>query len=151
MGSTESDSSVESRKSLINHPAGDPKWTLIEDNGPKEDSTRPRSTCRDSPSSREISILCTSTMSLWKVKPGAARSLSPGEIVAPPMKNRTKLRRIGLVAFTALFLLGQPPIVHGLANRIDPWFLGMPFLYWYLLSVYAGMIGVLLWGYLKGL
>ena len=55
------------------------------------------------------------------------------------------------MAFGALFALGQPPIVHGLANRVDPWLLGMPFLYAYLLLVYVGMIGILLWAYLKGL
>ena len=41
--------------------------------------------------------------------------------------------------------LAQPPVVHGLANRVEPWILGMPFLFVYLLCVYAAMIAVLIW------
>ena len=47
--------------------------------------------------------------------------------------------------------LAQPPIVHGLADRIEPWLLGMPFLYVWLLAVYGAMIGVLVWAYRRGL
>jgi hypothetical protein len=52
---------------------------------------------------------------------------------------------IAIVAFVGLMLLAQPPFVHGVANRIEPWVLGMPFLYAWLLGVYVALIGVLLW------
>ena len=41
--------------------------------------------------------------------------------------------------------LSQPPVVHGLVNRTEPWILGMPFLFVYLLGVYATTIAVLIW------
>jgi len=41
--------------------------------------------------------------------------------------------------------LSQPPLVHGLANRIEPWVFGMPFLFTYLLTVYTVTIAVLIW------
>ena len=41
--------------------------------------------------------------------------------------------------------LSQPPVVHVFANRIEPWILGMPFLFIYLLGVYVVTIAVLLW------
>ncbi|NNF28003.1 MAG: DUF3311 domain-containing protein [Gemmatimonadetes bacterium] len=47
--------------------------------------------------------------------------------------------------------LAQPPIVHGFMNRIEPWVLGMPFLYAWLLGVYVLSIAVLVWAYRKGL
>lgn len=47
-------------------------------------------------------------------------------------------------AFLALMLLAEPPIVFVAANRIRPWLLGLPFLYVYLLFVYAALIGVLI-------
>ena len=47
-------------------------------------------------------------------------------------------------------VLSQPPVVHGLANRIEPWVLGMPFLFAYLLGVYLFMIGVLVWTARRG-
>jgi len=50
-----------------------------------------------------------------------------------------------ILAFVGLMLLAQPPIVFAVANRIEPWILGMPFLYAWLLGVYLAMIGVLLW------
>jgi hypothetical protein len=40
--------------------------------------------------------------------------------------------------------LAQPPIVFAVANRIEPWVLGMPFLYAYLTAVYAGLLALLL-------
>lgn len=52
---------------------------------------------------------------------------------------------IAVVAFLGLMALAQPPVVHRLVNRIEPWVLGMPFLYAWLLGVYLAMIGVLLW------
>ena len=41
--------------------------------------------------------------------------------------------------------LSQPPVVHGLVNRIEPWVFGMPFLFVYLLAVYVVTIAVLIW------
>ena len=64
---------------------------------------------------------------------------------------RTREGRIGVIAFIGLMALAQPPVVHGLANRIDPWILGFPFLYAYLLFVYLALIGVLLWVRKRGL
>ncbi len=58
---------------------------------------------------------------------------------------RSREGRLAVVAFLVLMALAQPPIVHGLANRIEPWVLGMPFLYAWLLGVYVLLIGVLLW------
>ena len=52
---------------------------------------------------------------------------------------------IAVIAFLGLMALAQPPIVFGFANRVEPWVLGMPFLYAWLLGVYLAMIGVLLW------
>lgn len=42
-------------------------------------------------------------------------------------------------------VLSQPPVVHGLVNRTEPWILGMPFLFTYLLGVYIVTIAVLVW------
>ncbi len=53
--------------------------------------------------------------------------------------------------FLALSLLAQPPIVHGFANRIEPWLLGMPFLFVYLLAIYVALVAVLVWAYRRGL
>lgn len=58
---------------------------------------------------------------------------------------RTLPGRIGVLAFLGLMALAQPPVVHRLVNRIEPWVLGLPFLYAWLLGVYVAMIGVLLW------
>ena len=51
----------------------------------------------------------------------------------------------------ATMLTSKPPIVHGFMNRIEPWVLGMPFLYAWLLGVYVLSIAVLIWAYRKGL
>jgi hypothetical protein len=64
---------------------------------------------------------------------------------------RTRAGRIGVVAFLVLAALAQPPIVHGLADRIEPTILGLPFLYAYLLVVYCAQIGVLVWAWRRGL
>ncbi len=48
------------------------------------------------------------------------------------------------VAFLFFMLLAEPPIVHGLMNRIEPWILGMPFLFVWLLVVYLAGIAVLI-------
>lgn len=41
--------------------------------------------------------------------------------------------------------LSQPPVVHGLVNRIEPRLFGMPFLFTWLLGVYVITIAVLIW------
>lgn len=64
---------------------------------------------------------------------------------------RTKRGWVALVAFLALFGLTQPPVVHGLVNRTEPWLWGLPFLYAWLLAVYAALILVLLWALWRGL
>ncbi len=58
---------------------------------------------------------------------------------------RTRAGWIGVWAFVLLFALAQPPLVYVVANRTDPWLLGVPFLYAYLLIVYFALIAVLLW------
>ncbi len=64
---------------------------------------------------------------------------------------RTRHGRIATIAFIVAMLLCQPPIVHGLMNRIEPWIFGMPFLFAYLLAVYFLGIAVLIWAARKGL
>ena len=64
---------------------------------------------------------------------------------------RTRAGWIGLILFLALFALAEPPFVHSLANRIEPWVLGVPFLYAYLGVIYVALIGVLLWIHRRGL
>lgn len=64
---------------------------------------------------------------------------------------RTREGWWGVAAFLVLFALAEPPIVHSLANRVEPWIFGFPFLYAYLLLVYVLLIGVLLWALKKGL
>jgi hypothetical protein len=56
-----------------------------------------------------------------------------------------------VILFVVLFAMAEPPLVFSLANRVDPWVLGVPFLYAYLLLVYSLLIGVLLWALKKGL
>lgn len=63
---------------------------------------------------------------------------------------RTRNGRIATIAFIVAMALAQPPIVHGLVNRIEPWVLGMPFLFAYLLAAYLIGIAVLIWAYRKG-
>lgn len=58
---------------------------------------------------------------------------------------RTRAGRFVVVAFVVLLLFAEPPLVFLLANRIEPLLLGMPFLYVYLLVIYAAMIAVLLY------
>jgi hypothetical protein len=52
---------------------------------------------------------------------------------------------VAVILFLGLLALAEPPVVHLWANRIEPWILGFPFLYGYLLVVYLCLIGVLLW------
>lgn len=64
---------------------------------------------------------------------------------------RTRNGRVAVVLFLFLMVLVEPPVVHTLANRIEPWILGFPFLYAYLFVIYSILIGVLLWALRKGL
>lgn len=66
-------------------------------------------------------------------------------------RPRTRNGWIATILFVATMALAQPPIVHRFMNRVEPWVLGMPFLYAWLLAVYVLMIGVLIWAYRKGL
>jgi hypothetical protein len=63
---------------------------------------------------------------------------------------RTRDGWIGVILFVVLFAMAEPPLVFSLANRIDPWVLGVPFLYAYLLLVYLALIGVLVWVLRRG-
>jgi hypothetical protein len=73
-------------------------------------------------------------------------SRSEGEpTVRSHLRPRTRAGRLAVFLFLVLFALTQPPVVHGLANRIEPWVLGLPFLYAYLLGVYVLLIAVLIW------
>jgi hypothetical protein len=56
-----------------------------------------------------------------------------------------------VVLFLLLFALVEPPFTHVLANRTEPWLLGFPFLYTYLLVLYSGIIVVLIWALRRGL
>ncbi len=62
---------------------------------------------------------------------------------------RTRAGRAATLLLLGCMVLSQPPVVHGLANRIEPWLLGMPFLFTYLLGVYTVTIGILIWTMLK--
>lgn len=63
---------------------------------------------------------------------------------------RTRDGWIATIAFVVLFLLAMPPATHTVLDRIEPWVLGMPFLYAWLLFVYLGLIGVLIWALRRG-
>ena len=63
---------------------------------------------------------------------------------------RTRNGWIAVTLFVVLFALTQPPFVHTVANRIEPWLFGLPFLYAYLLILYCALIAVLLWAQRKG-
>jgi len=64
---------------------------------------------------------------------------------------RTRTGRITVIAFLVLMALAEPPIVFAFANRVEPWLLGMPFLYAWLLFVYIGLIAVLIVALRRGL
>ena len=64
---------------------------------------------------------------------------------------RTPAGRVAIGAFLALFAFTQPPLVFLIANRVEPWVVGVPFLYAYLLVLYVALIGVLLWAMRKRL
>ena len=79
--------------------------------------------------------------------------LSPSHDGSPPVRlepgghyrPRSRHGKLAVVLFLGLFALTQPPFVHSLANRVEPWVLGFPFFFVYLLALYAGMIAVLIW------
>ena len=64
---------------------------------------------------------------------------------------RTGPGRLAVGLFVALFAFTQPPLVFWIANRIEPWIGGVPFLYAYLLAFYLVLIGVLVWALKRGL
>jgi hypothetical protein len=75
----------------------------------------------------------------------------PSSEPRPPPANpshlwpRTRAGRAATIAFLVLTSLAQWPFVFRFANRVEPWVLGVPFLYAYLFFVYVALIGVLLW------
>lgn len=58
---------------------------------------------------------------------------------------RTRDGWIGVVLFLLLLALAEPPLVYVLGNRVEPWVLGVPFLYAYLFLAYLALICVLVW------
>ncbi len=69
----------------------------------------------------------------------------PRPVPRPHYLPRTSKGWIATLVFLVLCLLAQPPIVHGWADRIEPWIGGVPFLYAYLFCVYVAQICVLIW------
>lgn len=63
---------------------------------------------------------------------------------------RTRDGWIAVVAFAALFVPAMPPVTHTLLNRTEPWIAGLPFIFVVLLTVYAALIGVLIWTFRRG-
>ena len=61
------------------------------------------------------------------------------------LRPRTRDGWVAVLLFLGLFLLVEPPFVHGFANRVEPWLFGFPFLYTYLLVLYSALICVLIW------
>ena len=81
---------------------------------------------------------------------------SPIGLMTSPPTNESPIRQshyrprsgagwAAVLLFLGLMALAQPPFVHAVANRIEPWLLGLPFLYAWLLGVYTAMIAVLIW------
>jgi len=58
---------------------------------------------------------------------------------------RTRDGWVAVLIFFGLFILVEPPVVHTWANRVEPWLLGFPFLYTYLLVLYTLLVFVLIW------
>ena len=65
-------------------------------------------------------------------------------------RPRTRNGRIAVLLFLALFACTQPPLVFVVANRTEPWVVGLPFLYFYLLIIYFALIAVLIWAFRRG-
>lgn len=61
------------------------------------------------------------------------------------LRPRTPAGWVAVLLFLGLFALAEPPFVHSWANRTEPWLLGFPFLYTYLLVIYSALICVLIW------
>jgi len=79
--------------------------------------------------------------------------IKPGEHGPAPRSHylpRTREGWIGVISFVLLFALVEPPFVFALANRVEPWIFGFPFLYAYLLILYFALIGVLVWVMRRG-
>ncbi len=76
--------------------------------------------------------------------------VTPMKVPRSHFLPRTRSGWLATVAFLLAMALSQPPIVHGLVNRIEPWILGMPFLFAYLLVAYLVGIAVLVWALRKG-
>lgn len=74
----------------------------------------------------------------------------PGPAPRSHYLPRTRDGWIGVILFLLLLALAEPPLVHLLANRVEPWVFGVPFLYAYLLLVYLALVGVLLWALRRG-
>ncbi len=83
-------------------------------------------------------------------------SLDPTSGSSAPVRNtppsfrshllpRTRDGWVAALLFLGLLILAEPPVAHTLANRVEPWLLGMPFLFTYLLAVYLALVGVLIW------
>ncbi len=77
---------------------------------------------------------------------------SPNDPMFPShYRPRTRAGRVAVLLFLGLMALAQPPVVSGPANRVEPWLLGLPFLYGYLLLIYTFMIVVLIWTLMREL
>ena len=76
---------------------------------------------------------------------------TPSTVKQSHYRPRSRSGWIAVLAFVGLMALAQPPVVHRLVNRIEPWVLGLPFLYAWLLSVYVALIAVLLWAHRRQL
>ena len=63
---------------------------------------------------------------------------------------RTPAGRRATVAFLLLFVLCMPPVTHTVLNRIEPVWLGLPFLWLALLVIYTLLVVVLVRTYRSG-
>lgn len=64
---------------------------------------------------------------------------------------RSVAGRVAAALFVLLLALAEPPFVHAVVNRVEPWTFGLPFLYVWLLAVYVALTLVLLWALWRGL
>lgn len=63
---------------------------------------------------------------------------------------RTYAGRAAVILFLGLLALAEPPIVFAVANRIEPWIGGVPFLYGWLTLVYVALLAVLILVWRRG-
>lgn len=71
----------------------------------------------------------------------------------PPKSHfrpRTREGWTATISFVVLFLLSMPPLTHTVWDRPDTWIAGWPSFFVYLLLIYSGLVGVLLWALRKG-